>query len=573
MRGPTPAEPAGCARLGSDCVPPDLDALSEEGQILADVHAHNVGLAPPTAHPASSRRDRTTEHDMTVRAMIWLQRVAGNNSVNALLDEHASARGSTPARPAVQRLAAELQVRGKFEDAGSHPKQVFFDFNSAVVDRKERAKIDAFLQTSPPPTAVTAIASEEGGAAVNEPLAQNRGAAVAGIIARRAPGPRVDVSLGAAIDNPDYRFMRRVDLAPASSSQEDECVVDADCDARLVTAMEKAQALARLAQSAADKPDASVRVALDDAFHASDDATARTVADGYDAIVRELELLKVPGRHSCETPCTNPICVGDTRAAFDPDTHSMIGCPALKDTSKSVVETVLHEAVHGAPEIRGDDFARIFEPLFPFLTTKAALRNPDSYVEFTRALTTGPTTPRPATGDFDASMSDDQKSAVRKAVAWATTRLLAAEDRSNFVYFALTAGHKDPDKAGEVDKVANDRTVLKREKFGTTAPPDPPIDRDQWIVEGVSNRLHKLVVAVGSMPTITQGPAVKWSRKKNELHVNQAFFAADVSQQARLIEFALILNDPDIPSSRANNYLLVIDQFGGLDVSPTEGPP
>ena len=54
--------------------------------------------------------------------------------------------------------------------------------------------------------------------------------------------------------------------------------------------------------------------------------------------------------------------------------------------------------------------------------------------------------------------------------------------------------------------------------------------------------------------------------------MNLGFFAAEVSQQARLIEFALIRSDPDIPGSRANSYQRVVDGFGGLDVSTTEGP-
>ena len=77
---------------------------------------------------------------------------------------------------------------------------------------------------------------------------------------------------------------------------------------------------------------------------------------------------------------------------------------------------------------------------------------------------------------------------------------------------------------------------------------------------------------MGSQPKVVQGPAVRWSRDDNELQVNQAFFEADVSQQTRLIEFALILSDTKIPKSRAGSYLLVIDQFAGLDVSATEGP-
>jgi hypothetical protein len=528
------------------------------------VHAHDVDLAPSMAQRGIYRRDRSAEHNFTVRTILQLQRLAGNESVSALLDEH----------PSIQRLSSDLQVKGKFEEANSHPKQVFFDFNSAAVDSEERAKIGHFLGTSPPPTVVTAIASEEGGDAVNRPLAQNRGAAVAGIIGQRGARPQVDLALDASVDNPDYRFMRRVDLAPPSSSQDDECVLDPGCDERLVSAMGLAQLLAGFGHSAAANPTPPIRVALDDVFHASDDKTAKAVADGYVNVVKELEVLKAPGGHSCQTPCTDPICAGNARAAFDRRTQTMIGCPGLKDTSKTVVETLLHEAVHAAPEILGEDFARIFEPLFPFLTTEAALRNPDSYVEFTRVVTTGRRTPpRAATGDFDASMSDDQKAAVGKAVAWAIRRLLAAEERANFVYFALTAGHKNPDEADRVDEVANDRTLLKKEQFGTTAPPESPTARDQWIVEGVSNRLHKLVIAVGSQPTVAQGPAVKWSRKKNELQVNQAFFDADVSQQARLIEFALIRSDPDIPGFRANSYQRLVDQFGGLDVSATEGSP
>jgi len=584
------------------------------------VHAHDVDLAPSRTRRAIYRRDRSTEHDFTVRTILQLQRLAGNESVHALLDEHPSspldlvrstavqrrscdaasmtagtARISaaspgailglrrqagnatgvlTPGPPTIQRLSSDLQVRGKFEEANSHLKQVFFDFNSAAVDSDERAKIDDFLRTSPPPTVVTAIASEEGGAAVNRPLAQNRGSAVAGIIGQRGARPQVDVALDASVDNPNYRFMRRVDLAPPSSSQDDECIVDPGCGERLVTALGLAQLLAGFAHSKAANPDASARAALDDVFHASDDKTAKAVADAYVNIVRELEVLKAPDRHSCQTPCTDPICVGETRAAFDRKTQSMIACPGLKDTSKTVVETVLHEAVHGTPEIADEDFARLFEPLFPFLTTEAALRNPDSYVEFTRVVTTGRRTPpRAATGDFDATMSDDERAAVGKAAAWTIRRLLAAEERANFVYFALTAGHKNPDEAHRVDDVANDRTLLKNEQFGTTAPPESPTARDQWIVEGVSNRLHKLVLAVGSQPNVVHGPAVKWSRKKNELQVNQAFFDADVSQQARLIEFALIRSDPDVPGFRANSYQRVVDQFGGLDVSATEGSP
>ncbi|PZR99665.1 MAG: hypothetical protein DLM67_03235 [Candidatus Nephthysia bennettiae] len=511
--------------------------------------------------------------------MLQLQRLAGNQSVNALLGERAPSSTGTvvqrASRPAgIQRLSSDLQVRGKFGNASSHPKQVFFDFNSAAVDSKERAKIDDFLGTSPPPAVVVAVASEEGGDAANRPLAQSRGAAVGAIIGRRGPRLRVEVALAASVDNPDYRFMRRVDLAPPSSAKDDECILDPGCDARLVTAMGLAQALARIGHSAAANPHPPIRLALNDVFHASDDETATAVAEAYDNIVKELGVLTAPDRHSCQTPCTNAICRSGNRAFFDPKTNTMVACPDLKDTDKSVVETVLHEAVHGSPEIQGKDFARLAEPLFPFLTTAAALKNPDSYVEFTRVVTTGRRTPpRAPTGDFDTSMTAEQRAAVGKAVAWAIRRLLEAEETADFVYFALTAGHKNPKEAGQIDDVANERTVLKREQFGTTLPPAAPKAQDQWIVEGVSNRLHKLVLAAGSKPTVAPGSAITWARSSNELLVNEGFFDAGVSQQARLIEFALIRSDPDIPSSRAASYQRVVDQFGGLDVSTTEGPP
>lgn len=60
-------------------------------------------------------------------------------------------------------------------------------------------------------------------------------------------------------------------------------------------------------------------------------------------------------------------------------------------------------------------------------------------------VTTGRRTPpRAATGDFEPSMSAAQRAAVDKAVAWAIKRLLAAEDQSNYVYFAIAAARKNP---------------------------------------------------------------------------------------------------------------------------------
>lgn len=580
-------------------VRPDLDVLPRGGGVWAEVQAHDVDIARPTEHRAMSRRDLSIglasalvgggPATMSPQLMVRLQRAAGNGAVAELVrsmssrtavqrcpggcDCHAAGRGQAtvsgdiPESPEIQRLSADLQVKGKFEGAASHPKQVFFDFNTAGVDSEERAKIDTFRQTAPPPAELKAIASEEGGAAANEPLARRRGAAVASIIGESAPRPAVAVALEVAVDNPDYRFMRRVDLAPPSSSQEDECVLDPACETRLVQAVGLAKDLAEQGRSAAQK-----REGLDDAFHASDDKTAGSVVKAYDGVIEELKIFAKPNGHSCQTPCTDPTCAGGIRAFLDRKTNTLVSCPSLTDTGKTVAETILHEAVHG-PQVKGEDSARIFEPLFPFLTTETALQNPDSYVEHTRAAAGSPTTPRAATGAFDASMSADQQAAVTKATAWAIRRLLAAGDDAFFLYGALADAHKNPGEADRLDNFANERTLLKKEHFGTTAPPTTPKIKDQWIVEGVSNRLHKLVVAVGSQPTVTRGTSVRWSRKKNVLQVNRAFFDADVSQQARLIEFALILNDPDIPGFRAASYQRVVDLFGGLDVSITEGHP
>ncbi|MGH9022332.1 MAG: hypothetical protein ACRDV9_04405, partial [Acidimicrobiia bacterium] len=326
--------------------------------------------------------------------LLGLQRSAGNRAVAGLLAQPppvvqraacscgggrgGCGSGEEAGDALVQRaLTRDLQVRGKFERAAKHPSQVFFDFDSSLLDAEEAGKIEAFRKTSPPPAVLSARASEEGERGVNETAARRRGEVVADRLASAGVRPRVEVKIDDAADVPDYRFMRRVDMGVLKAS-EDRCALDPKCEGELVTAIGAAKVLAGRGRSAAANAQPPIRVALQDVFHASDDKTATKVAEGFGAIDKELDHLAQPGSHECRTPCTDSTCRAGTRAFLDVGANLMVGCPDLKkppngERDKIAEETVLHEAVHGAEGILGSDFARLFEPLFPFLTREAAL--------------------------------------------------------------------------------------------------------------------------------------------------------------------------------------------------------
>ncbi|MCA1674824.1 MAG: hypothetical protein LC799_22405, partial [Actinobacteria bacterium] len=276
-----------------------------------------------------------------------------------------------------------------------------------------------------------------------------------------------------------------------------------------------------------------------------------------------------PGRHICGTPCTHSTCKSGNRAFVDRRTNILVACPDLKDEFKTVVETIMHEAVHGAT-FQGEDAAYLYEPLFPFLSTDAALQNPDSFVEFTRVIKGRPTAPRPPTGGFHSSFSDEDRRAVDKAVAWAMKHLLAAGAGVDNVYRVLAAAQQGPQGAAELAGIADEREIFKRH-FGTTGPTQPSKPEDQWRVNGVSDRINKLIVTSGQQPEVVRGEGVVWSIKTKRLRVDKRFFKASVSDQARQIAWALIVDAHDIPAHRRVGYLNVIDALGGSDVSATEG--
>lgn len=538
----------------------------------------NAGRTSATAGLANATR-RPLQSSPVERRVLQLQRTAGNRAVVTLVQRKAGCGcggacgdcgpGRTEEDAPVQRaIGADLRIKGKYTRSGKHPSQIFFDFNSSALDAEERAKVAAWVSDHGAPTTVVAKASEEGGAAANDPVARARGQAVAAAIGGQTK-PKVVVDADAGKDQADYRYARRVELAPGGHAPDDRCAPDPLAEERTQKALAEANALAGRAAGGARAPDPAVRAELDYVFKSSTDETASAVAINFAFLTVVLHRFAQEGQHVIGTPCSESLC-NSANALYDRDRRQMVVCPDLwTQKSKTPAEVLLHESVHAG--LDGEDDAYLHEPLFPFLSTKSALQNPDSYVEFTRAMFGGGHSKlRAPTGGFDTTFSTDEQDAVAKAIAWAVKNFGNAEAKLNSSYGDLVAGMAKPDEPEHLAEIEHVRKVLGKH-FGATVPPKPPRAEDKWILRGATDRVRQLHYESGLQPEVTRGSALAWDRKKKQLKVHDGFFGMSLQEQARGVEWALINSDAEIPAKRRAGYLELTDVAGGNDYSATEG--
>jgi hypothetical protein len=138
-------------------------------------------------------------------------------------------------------------------------------------------------------------------------------------------------------------------------------------------------------------------------------------------------------------------------------------------------------------------------------------------------------------------------------------------------YGEMVEGMKPGADPKHLASIQPERNILAK-YFGGTAPPAKPKPEDKWILRGAGDHIRQLHCDSGSQPKVVHGNAngAAWSRAKNRLTIGPNFSDLSVQEQARAIEWALILSDPGIPAKRRAGYLELIDHESH-DYSATEG--
>jgi hypothetical protein len=337
------------------------------------------------------------------RSLLALQRLAGNSAVSQLISEqtaHSLQRCGEPgcecatdaAAAPVQRAATDFQVRGKSPRAAADPMSIFFDLGSHTLDAAEAAKAPGIA--TPPARNLTlkGLVSEEGPAAVNLAVANQRIAAVdAALVAAGHAGTRThtpDTTSGAG--NLDFRSVRRVEVIPAGgSSAVPDCSSGADVSCGPVpnaftTGRTKAQAMVAAAITALAAPDAATTALLTQLFGGV--ANGPGVKAGLAKIDTQLGNMipdipigdtTAPG-HRCINSCEGNVLAYNEDVG--PAARMTVGPTFLTEPDvEDRASTLIHEGSHGAAGLETKDKSYRWQRLIRFLPVADALINADSY--------------------------------------------------------------------------------------------------------------------------------------------------------------------------------------------------
>lgn len=493
-------------------------------------------------------------------------------------DEEADQIDST-SQP-IQRAAADSQVRGPHaprpDEVAKFENFVLFDLANAALDAGETKKIDDFaagLDTPMQQVELVGFASEEGDAAVNTQLVNDRMTAVAAhlIAAGHNPAairrtPRSEASKGRI----DYRRWRGVEMLKddAPSSRPDCSTTPQSTPFSFMQSI--GFNLAKLiglgmTRKTADElrqlpPPAGLLALAQKIFGPS--APISDIADGLDQIHAALSA-KTTDNTTLGTPC-HESCQGGTLAFVSGGTDEMTLCPAFFEADMlKRAQILVHEAAHLTPGLGVTDRAYGWERLVNLLGTIApahALDNADSFallVLFNNGLTGIPGTEAPA-DDLSALPPIGQEKIV-EALAYVQRWNTRSRQQLNWLYNAINediaGGSWEPHTLDSMRFVAT--------HFGLGVDSAKPRDQDRAAVAAIYDRFaimgrilrEPLEVSKASGNTEWEpGPGKK-------LAVAPSLWVKDLLTRIRMLLRRLATATPDVARGLVTAYVELSDKL------------
>lgn len=534
-----------------------------------------VATASARRPGAADGRRRTSQRARAGHTppLLGLQRTVGNAAVGRLLT-------------AQRATASEFAIRGKFPDSAAHPEVIFFDMNSAALDSDERAKIPPLAVPASLPLTLRGAASEEGAGAVNSAVVDRRIAAVTAALRAEGwtgpatPEPRPTAGAG----NIDYRRARSVEVKPGGlPGSEPDCDIvprgqPNDCGTApnaFTEALDRAVTMVGDTVTALGTPPTAL---LEQIFGGSSATTVTAVKDGLNLIKGQLANLRpfAPDHgHRCVNDCDSSCGGGATAYNEHSGTsarmtlcESFMSEPDLDERAAILI----HEGSHGTVGLETADNAYQWQRLFAVssltgrarLSTARALKNADSFATFVRLVKSpGSVSIGPKAADADThlgGLSGAAAESVDMAVAFVQQWLVqsSAEVASlhDTMHETITTPKAGPDPW--TDDYYEETMRLAARRFGLTAPPAAPKNRDLAAAAGIDDRLSKLEASIDQTLELEKvsTPGTTWGADGgSHVRIGTGFFALTPRGQADLLLRRLVESASWIPAFRRSAYI------------------
>ncbi|GIK55926.1 MAG: hypothetical protein HND44_14100 [Chloroflexi bacterium] len=538
--------------------------------------------------------DFVTARPLRQTHILQIQRLYGNKFTQRRLPPPSVQRcGDTPCHCAdeeadqvsqtsqpLQRAPSDFQVRGRHqprpEEAGKFDNFVLFDLAAAALDAGETKKIDDFaaaLDTPMQQVELVGFASEEGDAAFNTQLVNDRMTAVAAhlIAAGHNPAairrtPRSEASKGRI----DYRRWRGVEMlkddAPSSRP---------DCSGMSQTTpfsfmqtigftLAKALSLTMIkktADSLHQSPPPAGALALAQKIFGPT-APINDIADGLDLVHTALSA-KTTDNTTLGTPC-HESCQGGTLAFVSSGTDAMTLCPAFFEADLfKRAHILIHESAHLTPGLGVTDRAYGWERLVNLLGQVApahALDNADSFallVLLDNGLSgiSGTETPADDLSALPAVGQEKIAEALAFGQRWNT------RSRQQLIWLYKNINDDIASSAWDPDVLKAMQFVAAQ--FGLSVNATKPRDQDRAAVAAIYDRFvimgralrEPLEVSKASGNTTWEpGPGKK-------LAVAPSLWSKDVLARIRMLLRGLASATPDVQPGLVSAYVQLSDKL------------
>jgi hypothetical protein len=283
--------------------------------------------------------------------------------------------------------------------------------------------------------------------------------------------------------------------------------------------------------------------------------------------------------HNCGNDCDASCNAG--AGAFNNGVGSsavMTLCRGFKKSEPTLAAAILiHEASHGTAGLATKDLAGARDRAIDFLTADQAVRNADSYVNFTMRVKTqtsdnptGTTLEKPPE---DKLVGMDDNAADREAAGRALARVqrlvtFASQDIASLYAELLKAQRQgswfDKNVAGFapplMDKVAP--------RFALTPTSKPPTDRDRFAIAAISDRYQRMADPLdGVAHTLTRDPAktTSWENGPGKsVTLGLAFFTANPLARIDLLLAELVKATPGTSAGMVPEYVALTHDIENL---------
>jgi hypothetical protein len=532
--------------------------MSQSIQAQAFTHGNDVYFNEGKYNPASSEGRHLLAHELT----------------------HTVQQGATTIRRVPD--VADYRITGLYAGRATKPNIVFFDFDSAVIDAAENAKIVALAV--PPAQGLTLVgkASEEGGRVANWSLVRRRINAVRQVLNNNGHTGRVRTrnESGAGRGDIRYAYNRQVEIIPAGVvSNEVNCAThpnpDIDCAATYPSYanfggwLGNAQARVQAGIDALAANEARIRPLMLRFFGDNTDATKDILVINYTALLNHLQN-NVQLQHNCHNRC-DPSCVSSIAYNINVDgAASKTLCPNFftLPTDDARIETLIHESVHGTGAMGGPpDFTYRWARLFGTpnqavaIDTANAVKNPDSLTFFLREIhAAGSTLPEAVADDNYVGMDAAQRRAAFVALGWAQWWLVRDGQLMSQVFgIAVNKQRRGFIRWGGTALDWDSRIVHAFHiHFGTRDYPRVPNLTDRNVYAGITDRFMTMRLRLNPAQTFNiaaPGIAVAtWDAPTNTCTLPVAFFGLPLLTQIHMLLLALAQSTPGISLASAAHY-------------------